>query len=1096
MSKPDPERTLQQYEDYLQKGEQGYRAGNLRKAREYFLLAAERLYDLADIAGGELGEERMNSAEELVNLVEQIDAEIEQPPQAEAAETGREEPGAAEEAKNGVAGFVPVERPDIRLDDVAGLDDLKKLIREKLIDPFLFPDMYEEFGVHKGGGILLYGPPGTGKTLLARAVAGEVGAAFFPVLPGDILSKWVGEPEKNIRSLFDAARQHERAVIFFDELDALAVNRQRSEDYMRRLVNQLLAEIQGFSGKGENALLVMGATNHPSLLDHAMLRPGRFDELVYVPLPDQASRAQLWKLNLSRRKRAGRFDYKSLAQRTDGFSGAEIAMVCDKASRHALDRCKAGDEEVQIEMQDVETVLEYVSSRTSAEDLEILEQFADRYDRNRTDRTAEDRAASEQTGAQAGAIRPEGIELERMLDALLEPFPQDEGLVQGLVQLFKGWSVARIYSRVAAAVTAWCGDDGDWPDEPLGFGWFLRDTAPEGSGALAVAEPSSVGAVPAMMPVHAGNEPPVPQQPAVPYVAGQDEDDPAPAVLSAGEDILDRYRAQIDAGELEELRNRLYAMADAARKQGAVFDALAFEQQVLLTAQKAGQQASARQEPFVPADLAESGMETRQEALRLLQQVACDLTPEDLEGLSDEVRQTRQLNLESFRTRVLQLAAARLLGRNQKEFNELLEERREWLTEEEILEIQSALEQKEPDFAGLKSLLHQKTFQRRIEKTVDEAVRDLALPNREIVKIKRKVIRSIIKSGESPTVASVRTRVQTTMEELKEMERHLMEKDNRNDASIEKVDSLVLEHLPYDLTDVAGMGQLKQQLESAVEIRMDAAKRKIYADVTGETPENTAVLMYGSPGCGKTFLALAAAGEFAQRHGFTVIHVPARAISGIHYSKHTPRIAEIFNLAQKRAPSIVIWDEFDAIAESPVFSGRKHQVSVCTELKTQFEGVIKSKAMVIHIATSNYPWQMEPALMRHGRMGSQIHVTPPDFEARKELLEIYFGRSELKSDRLDFDRLAEKTDGMTTVEVRAWITGYLDREAQKLIAGGKPVELEMESVESSLAQHPPRDFRTWLTTASRTLSMPRYQDQRQFFPELLTLCKKELRHGS
>jgi transitional endoplasmic reticulum ATPase len=221
---------------------------------------------------------------------------------------------------------------------------------------------------------------------VARAIAGEVDAAFFHVLPSDILSKWVGDPEKTVRALFRNARGHPRAVVFFDEIDGLAGSRRRGEDYMRRVVNQLLAEMQGFDRHG-NAPLVLGATNHPDLLDPAFLRPGRFDELVYVPLPDREVRTRLWRIHLDRRERGGPFDYERLADESDGYSGAEVALVCDRAAVKAFRRCTAGDRAARIRMSDVRAALATVSPRTSPDDLAALTAFARRFDRNLDPRT-------------------------------------------------------------------------------------------------------------------------------------------------------------------------------------------------------------------------------------------------------------------------------------------------------------------------------------------------------------------------------------------------------------------------------------------------------------------------------------------------------------------------------------------------------------------------------------------------------------------------------------------------------------------------------------------------------------------------------------
>ena len=160
-----------------------------------------------------------------------------------------------------------------------------------------------------GGGVLLYGPPGTGKTMLAKATAGEIDAAFFRVSPADMLSKWVGEAEQNIKKLFDAAAAEKRSIIFIDEIEALVpARRDEGSSVMQRVVPQILQGMEGFDKKGEQPVLFMGATNVPWQLDPAVLRPGRFDDKVYIPLPDLPARRKMLDLYLGKRPVAADVD--------------------------------------------------------------------------------------------------------------------------------------------------------------------------------------------------------------------------------------------------------------------------------------------------------------------------------------------------------------------------------------------------------------------------------------------------------------------------------------------------------------------------------------------------------------------------------------------------------------------------------------------------------------------------------------------------------------------------------------------------------------------------------------------------------------------
>src|SRR6195952_3724083 len=171
-----------------------------------------------------------------------------------------------------------------------------------MIYPFEHPELAERFNIKPGGGILLYGPPGTGKTMLAKATAGEIDATFFRISPADVLSKWVGEAEQNIKKLFEAAAQEPRSIIFIDEIEALVPARcDDGSSVMQRVVPQILQEVEGFDKKVGRPILLMGATNVPWQLDPAMLRPGRFDEKVYIPLPDEPARRHMLGMYMSHR---------------------------------------------------------------------------------------------------------------------------------------------------------------------------------------------------------------------------------------------------------------------------------------------------------------------------------------------------------------------------------------------------------------------------------------------------------------------------------------------------------------------------------------------------------------------------------------------------------------------------------------------------------------------------------------------------------------------------------------------------------------------------------------------------------------------------
>ena len=216
------------------------------------------------------------------------------------------------------------------------MEALKEEIRRKIIHPLRHPELFRAYGKSAGGGILMYGPPGVGKTHLARATAGEAGAAFLSVGIHEVLDMWMGQSEQNLNRLFEQARASAPSVLFFDEVDALAARRSDLRTSGgRTLINQFLAELDGVQASN-TGVLVLAATNAPWHLDPAFRRPGRFDRVLFVPPPDEPARAAILRL-LCRGRPVEAVDYERLAKRTEGFSGADLKSVVELAVERKLD---------------------------------------------------------------------------------------------------------------------------------------------------------------------------------------------------------------------------------------------------------------------------------------------------------------------------------------------------------------------------------------------------------------------------------------------------------------------------------------------------------------------------------------------------------------------------------------------------------------------------------------------------------------------------------------------------------------------------------------------------------------------------------------
>jgi transitional endoplasmic reticulum ATPase len=338
---------LERFEAEKRAFEKAWKRGERAEAREHLLMASKYLFLAAEKAKAEKREELAARAARLGELARSI-------------EVGQAVPTAStqdsDEDATKASRWKLERKPNVKFSDVAGLEEAKEYLKNRVINPMKHPEIGAKFKKRPGGGLLLYGPPGTGKTMLGKAIANEIDASFFSVRCSDVISKWVGESEKNIRGLFEAARAEGRAVIFLDEVEALIPKRGGQSTVMNRVVPEFLSQLDGIEDR-DSCLLLVGATNRPWDLDEAALRPGRFDGMVYVSLPNSEARRRIFEREIKGVPLAGNVDLASLASALERYSGADIKGICEAATDLPFEREVSTGEPQKLTPTDLQKVI-------------------------------------------------------------------------------------------------------------------------------------------------------------------------------------------------------------------------------------------------------------------------------------------------------------------------------------------------------------------------------------------------------------------------------------------------------------------------------------------------------------------------------------------------------------------------------------------------------------------------------------------------------------------------------------------------------------------------------------------------------------------
>jgi vacuolar protein-sorting-associated protein 4 len=358
--------------------------GQEQQAVRHYIAAAEQLQKLITFTDDpSMKNLYFRKAKEYILRVKEIRGIIE-PSDSSSSSSSKVSPEADDEISSAISGVIVREKPDVKWEDVAGMEDAKRALREAIILPMTRPDLFQ--GARKPWkGILMFGPPGCGKTYLCKAVASEVESTFFSVSAANLISKRLGESEKLVKELYDRAKEEAPSIIFFDEIDALASARGggSENEAMRRVKTQLLQAVEGF-GTGDELLVTVGATNTPWDIDAAMRR--RFERRVYITLPTQSAREKMFVIHTRGVPLDSDVDFKKLADYTAGYTAADISLLCREALMYPIRELDANgalkDTKIQPRkpnLDDFYVSMESIKPSVSASELKRYDDWKDQF---------------------------------------------------------------------------------------------------------------------------------------------------------------------------------------------------------------------------------------------------------------------------------------------------------------------------------------------------------------------------------------------------------------------------------------------------------------------------------------------------------------------------------------------------------------------------------------------------------------------------------------------------------------------------------------------------------------------------------------------